>query len=48
MDYLNENGLSRLWAHIIAKLGDKVDKTEFNESVAQKTQVQIITWEADD
>lgn len=48
MDYLNENGLSRLWTHIIAKLGNKVDKTEFDESIAQKTQVQIITWEADD
>ena len=26
MAFLNEQGLERLWAHIIAKLGSKVDK----------------------
>lgn len=26
MAFLNEQGLERLWAHIVAKLGNKVDK----------------------
>lgn len=28
MAFLNEQGLERLWAHIVAKLGNKVDKIE--------------------
>jgi hypothetical protein len=28
MNYLNESGLSRLWSHIMVKLGDKVDKVD--------------------
>lgn len=41
----------RLWLHIIAKVGSKAEKSDvenLQSAVAQKAQVQIITWEADD
>ena len=28
MGYLDKTGLTRLWTHIVAKLGEKVDKVD--------------------
>ena len=49
----------RMWQHVLAVIGNKADaththddtyytKTELNDALTQKSQVQIITWEDDD
>lgn len=34
-DFLNENGLIRLWEHITYLVGRKVDKTYVDEAIAE-------------
>lgn len=34
MAFLDKTGLERLWAHIILKLNDKVDKTMIDSSLS--------------
>lgn len=40
----------RLWQHILAKIGEMTSSAQAytDNAVAQKSQVQIITWEEND
>lgn len=38
----------RMWQHVVAALSNKADTADLDNAVSQKSQVQFVTWEADD
>ena len=45
------NAFERMWQHIVVKLGEKAntsDIADLQEQLEERSQVQIITWGADD